>query len=174
MDEYNLNIKPENEIEREGNLLAQIGFKSNTALIASVIFGLLLCATMIWGLIIAGVVVLALAVFVQMKVKDYKVMDIYDTNLIIYDLDDNNAFRLELSKVKEWTCKHGGAGADAIMLTLDNGEVIYKDTFLLGKAYRNLNKVMPEKESQALKDEENKKSKLKFDIPFFKKHDKEE
>ena len=172
MSERNSKAIPVEEIVREGDPLARIRYIANTATIISLIFGGLLCVTLNWGFVISGLLIIALTILVKINVRDYQVLDIYDDYLIVYELDTAYARRIAITDIKEWTGKPGKAGADAVMLILNDGEVIYKDTFMISKAYRTLNKIMPEKESQAIKDEENKKTKLKFDIPFFGKKDK--
>ena len=169
MSEINEKYLPEETIVREGKLLASIGYVPNMAFLVCGIVGVLLCVTRLWGLVILGVFIVVLTVSVKVFVKDYKVLDIYDNNLILYDLDNTYARKINYDSIVEWACKHGTSSADAIMLKLNDEEVIYKDTFMIGKAYRVINKLMPEKESQAIKDKENAKTKLKFDIPFFKK-----
>jgi len=161
--------QPEDTIVREGNLLATINYLPQTAFIICGILGVLLCVTWLWGLVILGIFIIVLTIFVKIYVKDYKVVDVYDTNLIIYALDSDEVRRVDFDSVTEWTCKKGTSGADSLMFKLSDGEVIYKDTFMIGKAYRVINKLMPDKESQAIRDRENAKKKLKLDIPFWKK-----
>ena len=172
MSEKNSKAIPVEEIIPEGDPLAKIRYVSSTATIISLIFGVVLCATLNWGFVISGLLIIALTILVKINVRDYPVLDIYDDHLIVYELDTAYARQIAIADIKEWTGKHGSAGADAVMLTLKDGEVIYKDTFMIAKAYRILNKIMPDKESQAIKDEENKKTKIKFDIPFLGKKDK--
>ena len=156
-------------ISRDGDLRLALKYKPRLAYFTCLAVGCLLCITLHWAAIVMGLFLICLAVFMELTVKDYQVMDIYENFLIVYDLENDKARRIEFDDIVEWTCKHGMTNADSVMIKLQDGEYIYKDSFLSNRAYRVLNKLMPKKESQIVKDKENAKSKLKFDIPFIKR-----
>jgi len=160
---------PEKELTRDGDLRLRVMYKSKKALYFGLAAGAVFCLTMLWPLVLMGVFILSLTGFVQYSIKDYIVVDIYDTNVIIYDLTNELARKVAYDDIVEWTCKHGTSSADTIMFKLKDGEYIYKDTFLFGKAYREFNKIMPKKESQAVRDVENSTKKLQFRNPFKRK-----
>ena len=169
MEENKEKYQNEKEVLRDGQMVVTINYKPKTAYMITILVSVALCLSFNWILVAFGVFVLALSCFVLFYVKDHKVMDIYDYYVLIYNLDNDMVRRINYEEVTEWTCKHGETGADAIMLKLVDEEVIYKDTFHTGKAYRAFNKIMPEKESQARKDAESAKTKLKFSNPFKKR-----
>lgn len=159
------------EIENNGSLIKEIFYKPQTATIICCIVAVLFIATMKTYAIILGVFILAIAVFVIFKIKDYKTLGIYDTYVIVYSTEDPNyGRRVEMDEITEWCCKNSQGMSDAVMLRLNTGEVIYKDTFQTNKAFKALDKIIPSKETQAIKAAENKKKKLKFSWPFKKKN----
>lgn len=161
---------PVDEILDCGTLVKEVFYKPKSAPYICAIFSLLLVITLNWVAIILGVFVFAFVLFVSFKIEDYKTMNIYDRCIVIYDTHDlNKARKVNYEDVEEWTVKSSEGISDALMLKLKNGDVVYKDTFQTGIAYKELNKIMPEKESRAVQAEKNKKrsAKFKFKFPSF-------
>lgn len=158
------------EIQDCGNFIMDVFYKPKGAPIVCGIISILLIITLNWIAIILGVFVLAIILFVQFKIEDYKTMTIYDRSVVIYDTHDlNKARKVCYEDVEEWTVKSSEGISDAVMLKLKDGEVVYKDTFQTSIAYKQLNKIMPEKESRAVQAEKNKQrsAKFKFKFPSF-------
>lgn len=172
MSEINDKFIPIEEIDLTGQLIASIRYKPKLAIIICFGLGFLFIATLNIAMVLLGAFVVGLSWFVNYSIKDRKVVDIYSDNLVIFDNEQLLARKVVFEDIKEWTCKHGVSSADALMLVLEDGEEIYKNTFSVGKIYKKLNKLIPKKESQAIKDEESSKSKLKFRNPFTKKNKK--
>ena len=163
---------PKELVNCDGILKAEITYKPVFSVYIGLVIGCLLCATLIWQIVILGVFVLALTVVIFKFVNDYKVMDIYDNFLIIYAIEEPLARRVDFADIKEWSCKPGLSSSDSVMIVLNDGEVIYKDTFKINKVYKCLNKLIKEKESRVIKEKEKEGSKLVFKNPFKKKKPK--
>ena len=123
--------------------------------------------------IVLGLFILAFAAFVQLKVKDYPTLEVYQDFVLVYKLEsDTLVRRIDYKDVEEWTCKDNEGKSNCVVFKLYNGETIYKDTFLSGKAYRLFRKLMGDKESRVVQHqkmvERNKKvkPKFKFKLPF--------
>ncbi len=96
--------------------------------------------------------------FCLIKVKDHKTIDIYEKGVVVYKSDDDNkAIYIPFNELQEWGGKYSEYGSsEAIMFKLQNGETIYKNTFLANNAYIHLNRVASEKESKAIAAEKRK------------------
>jgi len=167
MEENNQKIE---DITGTGTLIGEVWYKPQWAVIVCCFIAFLLCLTANYMAIILAVFIFAISFFVNHSVKDYKTVEVYDYYLIIYSaIDDETGRRILCDDIVEWTCKNGNNAADALMIELEGGEVVYKNTFQIAKLFRYLNKVIPEKESKRIQEEKNKNTKLKFSWPFKKK-----
>ncbi len=170
MSEEKSQVLPIGEIKNEGKLIQEIFYKPKGATVVCLLVGLCFIVTLHPAAIALGIFILAVALFVIFKIKNYKTIGVYDRYLIIYATKDQNyARRIELDEIQEWTVKSGEGISDALMLKLQDGEVLFKDTFQIGLVYKSLNKVIPEKETRKIREEANKKKKLKFSWPFKKR-----
>lgn len=168
--ENNKNFVELSSLELTGNHICDINYKPMSTLIIGLICGVILIATLNVYAIILGIFVLVYTAFVTKTVKDYRTLSIYDTYVLISDLDNENKVRkINYDDVVEWTCKNNDGKANCVMFKLNDGEVIYKDTFQFNKAFNELNKLMPEKETMAIKRERLRKveMKFKFKLPKF-------
>lgn len=166
------NYIPENEITGCGKLIKNIMFKPKAAPIVCTFFAILLILIKSWISIALAIFTIVMVVYVALKVKDYKTISIYDNCIVLYDTHQTDlARKIDYSDVVEWTVKASQGASDALMLKLNTGEIIYKDSFQVSSVYRELNKLMPERESRAIQAEKNKQSsaKFKFRFPKFKK-----
>lgn len=157
-------------LELTGNHICDINYKPNRTLIGAFVFAALMVITMNIYCVIIGVFVLIYAVFVYKTVEDYRTLSIYDTYVLITELDNPEKVRkINYDDVEEWTCKNNEGKANCVFFKLKDGEMIYKDTFQFNQAYNELNKIMPEKESMAIKRERQRKvqMKFKFKLPKF-------
>ena len=170
MSEEKSLILPIGEIENKGTLIGEIFYKPKMPTIICVVVGIVCVASLKPVAVALGAFILAVAVFVIFKIKDYKTIGIYDSYLIVYSTKDPNyARRIEFNDIVEWTCKSSEGISDALMLKLKSGEILYKDTFQTSLVYKTMNRVIPEKETRKVREAESKKKKLKFSWPFKKK-----
>lgn len=153
--------------------LALILFKPRSTMLIAVIFAALFVLMGEILTIVLGLFILAFAAFVQLKVKDYPTLEVYQDFVLVYKLEsDTLVRRIDYKDVEEWTCKDNEGKSNCVVFKLYNGETIYKDTFLSGKAYRLFRKLMGDKESRVVQHqkmvERNKKvkPKFKFKLPF--------
>ncbi len=161
-------------LELTGKHICDINYKPTSTLIGAFVFvALMVVLTVftksIYGVIL-GVFVLVYAIFVTKTVKDYRTLSIYDTYVLVSKLDSpNEVKKINYEDVEEWTCKNNEGKANCVMFKLKDGEVIYKDTFQFNKAFNELNKLMPEKETMAIKKERQRQvqMKFKFRLPKF-------
>ncbi len=166
------NLKPLELLENDGILIGEVNFKPNRAIIIAFIAALALILTRHPLAIVLAAFILGIALYVHYNVKDRKTVGVYDNYLIVYGSENPElARRIDFEDIVEWECKTNQNGADAVMLKLNDEEVIYKDTFQLPLAAKLLRKALPAKDSRKIKEEKNKNKKLKFDNPFkrFKK-----
>ncbi|MBR0473386.1 MAG: hypothetical protein IJJ19_00130 [Erysipelotrichaceae bacterium] len=146
-----------NAINITGNLVKSIMFKNNiSAYIIMVCGAFLFLLRNIWGYLL-GVFSIGIALFVLLKVKDHKVMDIYDDAIVMYaDDEGKTAAKISFDEIIEWTIQNNASGVDAVMLKLKSGEVIYKNTFQVSKCYDTLMKFISERESRVIQMEKNR------------------
>lgn len=151
--------------------IALIMYKPKTTLLLAAVFA---GAFILMGqllTILLGVFIFLLALFVQFKVDDFPTLEIYKDYVLIYKLDSHTLVRkVNYDDVEEWTSMDNEGKSNCVVFRLKNGEKIYKDTFQSSKAYRELKKLMEDKESRVVQHrkmvEKNKKVKMKFKLPF--------
>ena len=139
---------PVSQITVSGNLKT-IMYKNNTAvyLAIPIALGLILIRHVLT--IITGFVILAAVFFALTRVKDRKVVDMYDGCLVIYDEKDLElARKLLLEDIYEWTIRDSNQNASYAIFTMNYGERISRNTFQLVKCYNTLRDLMPDKESR--------------------------
>lgn len=151
------------ELNITGTPVRSIFYKNNVSAYIIIVCGVLLfLIKSIWAYLL-GAFGIIIAAFVLWKVKDYKVMDIYDDALIVYaDEEATKAARIPYDEIIEWTVQNNASGVDAVMLKLKGGQVIYKNTFQVSRAYETLMKIIPEKESRVIQMEKNRQK--NFDL----------
>ena len=135
------------QITVSGNLIKTIMYKNNTAvyLAIPIALGLILIRHVLT--IITGFVILAAVFFALTRVKDRKVVDMYDGCLVIYDEKDLElARKLLLEDIYEWTIRDSNQNASCAIFTMNYGERISRNTFQLVKCYNTLRDLMPDKE----------------------------
>lgn len=171
--ENNKDYVLKSSLELDGKHICDITYKPKTTLVISLVCGLLFIATLNIYCVILGAFMLLYVVFVAKTVKDYPIISLYDTYMLIYELESYDMVRrINYVDIEEWTCKDTKGQNNCVRFKLIDGENIYKDTFQTSKAYSELNKLIPEKESLAIKHARQKdiKMKFKFKLPFkFKK-----
>lgn len=139
-----------NELEENGKLLGSITYKPSRAILAVMIVG---CACIIlfrntFGLVFGGFL-LILSSFVFFKVKDHKVMDVYDDALILFDNhDETRVLRLTLDEIVEWNVNRDENYL--ITLKLKDGEQLGAQTFQVNEVHSLLKKVLPRKSTDEI------------------------
>ena len=140
---------PVSQITVNGTFVKTIMYKNNTAvyLAIPIALGLILIRHVLT--IITGFVILAAVFFALTRVKDRKVVDMYDGCLVIYDEKDLElARKLLLEDIYEWTIRDSNQNASCAIFTMNYGERISRNTFQLVKCYNTLRDLMPDKESR--------------------------
>jgi len=150
-------------IKIDGKFLKAICFKPKIApFIISIIGILLLLINNILARLL-GLFFIVMAIFVLYKVKDFKVLDIFDNGVLIYgDKDNKTGLFINYDDLKQWGINHDN-GHDTIEFILNNDEKIIKDTFEANRAYRVLYQLLREKEAKYIRAQKNKE--LNFNIP---------
>ena len=151
---------PVEEVKAQGRFIKAIGFKPKAAplIVAAMGIALLLPNSLYSRLL--GILMIALAALVLLKVKDYKVMDIFDKGIMFYgDRDAKYAFFLPFDEVTMWKMERE-AGHDSIVFELNNGLKIIKDTFEANKVYKTLYPLIREKEYNYIKMEKARETQL--------------
>ena len=117
---------------------------------------------------IMGLFFVAFALVVQLFVKDHIVMSIDDKKIVFFNDRSGKVDReIWLDEVVEWNINR--QKPYSLYLKLNTGEVLLRESFQLAKANRALRKLMPKKETLAIKQAESRKTKLAFKNPFKKK-----
>ena len=115
----------------------------------------------------------AVCLFVIFKIKDYKCFEIYQDAILIYsDKKDDTVIKINYHDIKEWTVNNKQQGSNGIILILNDGRTIAKETFQINKAYNHLSKVMEEKESRVIELNKLRNEKITLENPFKSKKKK--
>ncbi len=139
-----------NELDEHGKLLGSVTYKPSRAIIAVMVVG---CACTIlfrnlFGILFGGFL-LILSSLVFFKVKDHKVMDVYDDALILYDnQDETRVLRLTLDEIVEWNVNRDENYL--ITLKLKDGEQLGAQTFQVNEVHSLLKKVLPGKSTDEI------------------------
>ena len=160
------------EIRPAGKPLKAITYKPYIACYVAITAGIGMLFLKHWAFIVLGVFFVGIALFVLLKIKDRNVIDIYQEGVLIYGLEDNTkGMYVRYDDIVEWSAKSSQGGSECVYFVLTDGRHIYKDTFQAIIAYRQLNKLMPEKESEHIRLEKMKAEPFKWSrfLDFFKK-----
>ncbi|MBR0137233.1 MAG: hypothetical protein IJM15_02375 [Erysipelotrichaceae bacterium] len=154
-----LEYLPVEEVKTEGSLYKVVNYKPYFAIVSCLIMGavLLIVGSLIAKLI--GLFFVAMAGITQYAVKDYKVMDIFDKGIELYgDKEAQTAAFISFDDITSWVIKKDRGSAAEIKLS--NGLSIVRDTFQANKIYRTLDKFIPEKEENRIRQAEERKQPL--------------
>ena len=160
------------EIKPAGQPLRTITYKPYTACYIGTAAGIGMLFLRNWIFIVLGLFFIALALFVLLKIKDRKVLDIYQDGVLIYGLEDSSrGMYLRYGEVAEWSTKSAQGGSECVYFVLEDGRQIYKDTFQALTAYRQLIKLIPEKETEHIRLEKMRAQPFKWSrfLDIFKK-----
>lgn len=155
------------DIKTKGRIDRIVLFKPVGAPIACIIMGIGLIALSLkidnkWPLIVLGVFFILMALSVLFLVKDKKVCDVYSEGVLLYNpYDSNYAWFLDYDLVKEWGVNHVD-GHDVISFTLTDLNKVGFDSFQADKAYKSINKFIPEKNEKVIKAKKSREKSLHF------------
>ena len=149
-------FKPVEEVETQGTFIRAVNFKPVKAPIVCIIIGILLILLRNTVSIVLGLFFIGMSAFVIGLVPDYKVMDLFDKGVEIFDgRDSKDAMFVPYDDIKVWEIKHED-GHDTIEFELVTGQMIIKDTFQADRAYKCLNEYIKEKQEKYIKAQEHK------------------
>ncbi len=170
-----IEYKDVKKVETQGKLVKEIGYKPIGATVVGLVISVGLIVLRNKFSIILGLFFLILDLIVLFAVKDYKVMDIYENGVLIYDLENTSlVYFLPFDQISKWTVKRENGANDAVYFQLTSQAEIYKNTFQSAKAFRCLNSLIGEKEEMAIKSKEyGNKVDISFKNLFKRKKDKE-
>lgn len=122
--------------------------------------------------IIFGLVLIAFCLAVQLGLKDYRVCDIYEDKIVLYDGTLNNNIREEISfeDIEEWNVNR--QKSYSLYLKLYNGRKIITESFNVSKINQVMKQYLYDKETNVIKARKNKETKLVFRNPFKKRREK--
>lgn len=151
------------DLKTKGKFLKAINFKPKIAPLMCLIVGMLLFIPNNLYVRLIGLVFIIMSFIVFRFVKDYKVIDIFDEGVLIYNSEnENEGMFIEFDDIQKWAINHQN-GHDTIEFTLNNGKKIIKDSFEVDRAYRLLYNLIKEKEERYIQAQKNKE--LQFNIP---------
>ncbi len=171
MSKTNETYVPLEQIDKEGTLVTEVGFKPNNSVYIVGIIGVLFILSLKSLLVVLGGFLVMMALLVKLQVKDYKTMGIYEDFIIFYSEDQQTARRFDNEDIIQWTIKQGQGGADALMLVLNDEEEVYKNTFQTSKVYKALSNIMKSKEEKEIKLKKEEDKKYTISNPFNRKKD---
>lgn len=155
-------------IEEKGTFIGRIMYKPYTSVYVGWVTGVVIIVAVrnLWAILLGGFFIV-LATIVFTRVQDYKVCDVYDDAVVIYqDESGEKAARVPLEEIAEWNVLSNNTASNAIMFKLQDGYVFYKNTFRVSEAHKYLFKALPSRETRQLEIEKNRNTKWEFRNPF--------
>lgn len=150
MDKERSDYRPAASTPVEGTLVRHIRYKP---VLGSLIISLLGAAALLIPNTVgrlAGIVLIAAALYVIFFVRNSQVMDIYTGGILAHaDNNDSLVLFLPYGEISQWSVKRSGSGTQVVMLMLRDGQYVYKETFEMAGIRRVLLKYLPEKEFTA-------------------------
>ena len=166
MEKETMEYMPVAEVKPQGRFVKAIGFKPKAAPLIVTAMGIALLIPNSLYARLLGFLMIALAVLVFLKVKDFKVMDIFDKGIMFYgDADAKYAYFLPFDDIVMWKMERE-AGHDRIVFELNNDLKIIKDTFEADRVYKTLYPLIREKEYNYIKMEKAKETQLSIPEAF--------
>ena len=151
------------EVKPQGQFLKAIGFKPKAAPLICIAVGIAMIAVLNIYTIILGVFFAGMGILVLALVKDYKVLDIFDKGIMLYEGEEaKKACFIPYDDIKMWSVRHEN-GSDIIEFELNDGTKITRVSFEASKVYRTLINLIKEKEDRYLKIQ--KERKISSSIP---------
>lgn len=168
MNEELINQMPIEDVDKLGRPKKEITIKPYTAIVICTIVSVPMLFSKMW---ILGVFILALVVISAWKIPNEKRVAFYDEFLVIFPPERKDVCqKIEYDEVVEWRCNQGKAGADIFMLRLTDNRYVNVECFNVLKIYKQMDKIMPEREANFIQKQNVQNTPLKFN--FFKKDKK--
>lgn len=156
------------DIDKLGSPNKVITIKPYTAIVVCTIVSIPMIISKLWVL---GIFILALALLCLWKIPNEKRVAFYDEFLIIYPPNRKDVCqKIDYDEVLEWRVAQGKAGADSFMLRLTGDRYVATDCFNTTKIYKEMDKVLPEKEANYIRKKNIENTPLNFN--FFKRKKK--
>lgn len=135
------------ETNENGNLLGSVAFKPTGTMIIIAAVGI---AALLWhnlfGIMFGGFCLLMDGI-IRFKVKDHRVMDVYDDAVIIFDrVDEQKGTRIPLDIISRWEVNRNQNFA--ITLFLEDGVTFSSMSYEVSKAQKLLKKVLKGKSTE--------------------------
>ena len=144
------------EVKTEGNFIKAINFKPKMPIFIVGAIGIALLFVNHLVARILGAFCILISFFVFKEIEDYKVLDIFDKGIMVYgDKQAKFACFIPFDLIKEWNINRDN-GHDTLEIKLEDGRVVYKDSFEISKAYRTLYNLLKEKEKNYIKAQNSK------------------
>ena len=161
------------KIQNEQKKLTTVMYKNNTATYAMFVISLILIITRnVWGIVI-GAILLLCAIFVHFKIKDFKVMEIYENCVVLFDKKSGELSNIIYNNyVQEWNIVNTEGSCNFIRFLLKDQNTISVESYQLNKAFDTLQKTMPTKEKMAKQLKSLSTEKIKLENPFKSKKKK--
>lgn len=140
---------PLDEIEENGKLVREIGYKSYIAAITLIGFGILIFLASGTMFKVFGVLFVLSAVAYILFVKDTVLVRLYDDGIVFIDPDKNEGFRIDYNEVAEWNLKNG-----AVNVTRNDGILARADTPIAYRANAILRRYVPDQETRVLREDQ--------------------
>ncbi len=154
-----LEYLPFEEVKTEGSLYKVVNYKPNFAIATCIIIGIALLLVNSIIARILGLFFIAMAALSYYVIADRKVMDIFTEGIEFYgDEKAQTAAFVRFDDIASWTIKKDRGSASVI--TLNDGRQIIRDTFQANKIYRTLDKFIPDKEENRIRQLEQRKKPL--------------
>lgn len=151
----------EKETTENGQLLGSVHFKPmNTMIIIAVIGVVAVLWHNLFG-ILFGCFCLIMDGTIYCKVRDHRVMDVYDDAIVIFDRnDENKGIRIPVEKIKQWEVNRNQNYG--ITLILEDGSIFSSMSYEASKAQKLLQKVLKGKSTEEIQIARNRREKRKW------------
>jgi len=143
------------EIKTEGNFICDVKFKPVASMIGTALIGIgliVLCTYLkVWAFVVFGGILLVMCALMLIFIKDFKTMSIYDKGMLVYQFkNEEEASWISYDSVREWTLKVAGNGSENLCFILTDGRMANVETFNNQRAFKELFKIMPERETKEI------------------------
>jgi len=161
-----LKYQKREKVEPKGDLEKVILFKPVKAPIVCLIAGVGLLIINNLLVRILGLFFILMSVLVIALVKDYKVMDIFNKGVMVYnDKDAEYCCFIDYEDIKTWDVKHEN-GQDKIIFEMEDGSIVERQTFQADNSRNTLMKYMKEKEIRYIKAKKSNENPLSIPDTF--------
>lgn len=128
-----------NEIKIESKLLKRIKYKSIILEILPIFVGLPLLFVNLIIVKIVGIVFIGTSIISMLKIKDYRVVDIFENGFLFYNEKNNEEGSfVKFENVRAWKTNTEKDDFGCILVELDDNTLIKKQTFQTTRFYSTL------------------------------------